>query len=86
MNIQKHSVVSFDYTLSDNTGVVIDTSINREPLTYLHGVRSLIPGMERPWMAAPPVRNLKLPFRRKMLMVYAMNLFYNVFLKAIWRI
>lgn len=47
MIIQKNCVVAFDYTLTDNEGTVIDTSLNREPLVYLHGVKAIIPGMEK---------------------------------------
>lgn len=47
MNIQKDCVVSIDYTLSDNEGTVIDTSLEREPLSYLHGAGGLLPGMEK---------------------------------------
>jgi len=46
MKIEKNSVVSIDYKLTDNNGVTIDTSEGRQPLTYLHGVGALIPGME----------------------------------------
>ncbi len=47
MNIQKNCVVSIDYTLTDNEGSVIDTSLEREPLMYLHGSGGLLPGMEK---------------------------------------
>ena len=47
MNIEKNLVVAIDYTLSDNDGVVIDTSTGREPLKYLHGTGALIPGLEK---------------------------------------
>lgn len=50
MKIEKNSVVSIDYTLTDDQGVIIDTSNGREPLTYLHGVGALIPGMENALM------------------------------------
>lgn len=46
MNISKHSVVSLHYTLKNSDGTLLDTSENREPLVYLHGVGALIPGME----------------------------------------
>ncbi len=46
MNIEKESVVSLNYTLKNEAGEVMDTSIGREPLTYLHGVGALIPGLE----------------------------------------
>ena len=47
MQIENNLVVSFDYTLTDNEGQVIDTSDGREPLAYLHGKGGIIPGLER---------------------------------------
>lgn len=47
MQISKHKVASIHYTLKDNQGNVLDTSDNRDPLHYIHGVGSLIPGMEQ---------------------------------------
>jgi len=46
MRIDKHSVVSFDYTLTDPQGKVIDSSKGQQPLTYLHGTGGIIPGLE----------------------------------------
>lgn len=46
MKISKHSVAGIHYTLTDNTGKVLDSSAGREPLYYLHGEGNLIPGME----------------------------------------
>jgi len=46
MKIDKHSVVSFDYTLTDPQGKVIDSSKGQQPLTYLHGTGGIIPGLE----------------------------------------
>jgi len=46
MKISKQKVVSFDYTLTDNAGVVIDSSDGHEPLVYIHGSGFLIPGLE----------------------------------------
>lgn len=46
MPVRKDKVVSFNYTLRDPQGEVIDTSEGGEPLTYLHGHGSLIPGLE----------------------------------------
>lgn len=45
--IDKGATVRFDYTLKDEAGAVIDTSEGREPLTYVHGRREIIPGLER---------------------------------------
>lgn len=45
--IGKDKIVSIDYTLTNATGEVIDSSQGRDPLTYLHGHGGLIPGMEQ---------------------------------------
>ncbi len=47
MKIAKDAAVSFNYTLTDDTGEVLDSSQGREPLTYLHGHDQIIPGLER---------------------------------------
>lgn len=46
MKITKHTVASIHYTLTDNSGKVLDSSAGRDPLVYLHGEGNLIPGME----------------------------------------
>ncbi|MCI0708093.1 MAG: peptidylprolyl isomerase [Ignavibacteriae bacterium] len=46
MKIAKNSVVTIDYTLTDDNGHVIDSSEGQEPLTYLHGAGNIIPGLE----------------------------------------
>ena len=43
MTIQKNSVVTINYTLSDETGDLIESSEGQEPLTYLHGQGNIIP-------------------------------------------
>ena len=47
MSIKKDSVVTFNYTLKDDAGEVIDSSSPGEPLAYLHGHGNLVPGLER---------------------------------------
>ncbi|MEJ5189457.1 peptidylprolyl isomerase [Treponema sp. J25] len=47
MNIAKDCVVSFDYTLTDAEGQVLDTSQGSAPLSYLHGSNNIIPGLEK---------------------------------------
>ncbi len=47
MNISDNSVASFHYTLTDSSGEVLDSSDGKEPLTYLHGVGNIIPGLEK---------------------------------------
>ena len=46
MQICENSVVSFHYTLTDKNGQTIDSSKGNEPLTYLHGVGQIVPGLE----------------------------------------
>jgi FKBP-type peptidyl-prolyl cis-trans isomerase SlyD len=45
MNIEKNRVVRFHYTVSEG-GVELESSIGREPLTYLAGHGGIIPGLE----------------------------------------
>jgi FKBP-type peptidyl-prolyl cis-trans isomerase SlyD len=47
VHIEKNRVVSFNYTLRDEQGTVIDSSRSRGPLSYLHGKGNIIPGLER---------------------------------------
>ena len=46
MQIAPQSVVSMHYTLTDDTGTVIDSSANADPLVYLQGAGNIIPGLE----------------------------------------
>ena len=46
MQIAKHSVVSIHYTLTDDKGIVLDSSTGKDPLLYIQGIGNLIPGME----------------------------------------
>ena len=47
MQIAKNSVVSFNYTLTDKAGEVIDASEKGQPLAYIHGIGFMIPGLEK---------------------------------------
>lgn len=47
MRIAKNTVVSIDYTLTDDDGQVLDSSEGRAPLSYLHGTGNIIAGLER---------------------------------------
>lgn len=47
MTITKDSVVSIEYTLTDDQNEVLDSSEGMGPLEYLHGHNNLIPGLER---------------------------------------
>jgi FKBP-type peptidyl-prolyl cis-trans isomerase SlyD len=43
---EQKKVVSFHYTLKDAAGMVLESSIGDEPLSYLEGVGQIIPGLE----------------------------------------
>ena len=47
MKIARNAVVSFDYTLKNNEGEILDTSDGEEPLWYLHGHGQIVPGLEK---------------------------------------
>ena len=47
MQIAERTVASFHYTLTDDAGTVIDSSSRAAPLTYLHGVGNIVPGLEK---------------------------------------
>ncbi|HYA39254.1 MAG TPA: peptidylprolyl isomerase [Candidatus Methylomirabilis sp.] len=40
-------VVSMHYTLTDDSGDVLDSSRSGEPFSYLHGHNNIIPGLEK---------------------------------------
>ncbi len=46
MQVTKHAHVSFAYTLTSTDGTVLDKSPDGEPLGYVHGTSSIIPGLE----------------------------------------
>jgi FKBP-type peptidyl-prolyl cis-trans isomerase SlyD len=47
MQIGSQKAVTIDYVLKDDKGEVLDTSEGRDPLTYLHGTGSVVPGLEK---------------------------------------
>lgn len=46
MEIGKDKVVSIDYTLKDDQGEVLDTSQDRDPLSFIFGNGTIIKGLE----------------------------------------
>ena len=46
MQISNHKVVSFHFTLTNDAGKTIDSSIGSDPLAYLHGEQNIIAGLE----------------------------------------
>ena len=47
MQIGPETVVTFHYTLRDESGTQLETSRGGEPATYLHGANNIIPGLEK---------------------------------------
>jgi FKBP-type peptidyl-prolyl cis-trans isomerase SlyD len=45
--IQDGSIVSIEYTLSDDAGAVLDTNIGKEPLTFIEGAGQIVKGLEK---------------------------------------
>lgn len=46
MQIAQNTAVTIHYTLTNNQGEELDSSIGGEPLVYLHGTGNIIPGLE----------------------------------------
>ncbi len=46
MQVADNTVVSIDYTLTNDAGEVLDTSKGAEPLAYIHGSGQIISGLE----------------------------------------
>jgi FKBP-type peptidyl-prolyl cis-trans isomerase SlyD len=47
VNISKDRVVCMDYTIRLANGRVVESSVGQEPLTYMHGRRQIVPGVEK---------------------------------------
>ena len=47
MQVSKNTVVSIDYTLKDTEGKILDTSSEGDPISYIHGIGAIIPGLEK---------------------------------------
>jgi FKBP-type peptidyl-prolyl cis-trans isomerase SlyD len=48
MTIAENKVVTMDYKVVDtNSGELIDSSENGQPMTYLHGAQNIVPGLEK---------------------------------------
>lgn len=46
-NIQEGSIVSIEYTLTDDDGKLIDTNVGKEPLTFVQGAGQIVSGLEK---------------------------------------
>ena len=47
MTIEKNKVVSFHYTVTNAAGEEVDSSKDRDPMTYFHGANNIVPGLEK---------------------------------------
>jgi len=47
MQIGPRTVAQFHYTLTNDAGETLDSSRGSAPLTYLHGVGQIVPGLEK---------------------------------------
>ncbi|MEQ1558326.1 MAG: peptidylprolyl isomerase [Methyloglobulus sp.] len=47
MQVTDNTAVSIHYTLTDDTGAEIDSTVGEEPLVYLHGKGNIISGLEK---------------------------------------
>lgn len=47
MVVQKNTVVSIHYTLTNDSGDVVDSSIDHTPLDYIQGLGHIVPGLEK---------------------------------------
>jgi FKBP-type peptidyl-prolyl cis-trans isomerase SlyD len=45
--VQEGSFVSIEYTLTDDSGAILDTNVGKEPLTYIQGAGQIVKGLER---------------------------------------
>ena len=45
--VQEGSLVSIEYTLTDDSGTVLDTNVGKEPLAYIQGAGQIVKGLER---------------------------------------
>jgi len=45
--IREGSQVALEYTLSDEAGTVIESNKGKQPMSYIHGKRQIIPGLEK---------------------------------------
>jgi FKBP-type peptidyl-prolyl cis-trans isomerase SlyD len=47
MKVASEKAVAIEFTLKDDKGEVIETSVGKDPLWYLQGAGNLVPGLEK---------------------------------------
>jgi FKBP-type peptidyl-prolyl cis-trans isomerase SlyD len=60
MQIGNETVVTIHYTLTDAKGVVLDSSADEEPLSFVHGAGTMIPGLEKALLGKSPGESMKI--------------------------
>jgi FKBP-type peptidyl-prolyl cis-trans isomerase SlyD len=60
MRIEQNKLVALDYTLTLDSGEVIDKSDRGDPLLFLHGSGSIIAGLERQLLGLEPGASAKI--------------------------
>lgn len=46
MQIKENAVVQIHYTLKEDSGKILDSSLGKEPLEYIHGTHTIVSGLE----------------------------------------
>ena len=46
MSLELNKVVTFNYTLKDEEGTVLDSTSNKEPLSFMSGTSQILPKLE----------------------------------------
>lgn len=46
MSLEANKVISFKYTLKDDKGTVIDSTLNKDPLAFISGSNQILPKLE----------------------------------------
>ena len=59
MQIADQKAVTIHYTLKNDEGTVLDSSKEREPLSYLQGAGNIVPGWRRRWWARRPANQFR---------------------------
>lgn len=54
MRVDQNAVVTFDYTVTDTDGQVLDTSKGQGPLAYIHGKGQIVTGLEKAMVGKEP--------------------------------
>ena len=60
MQIGNETVVTIHYTLTDAKGVVLDSSAGEEPVSFVHGAGTMIPGLEKALLGKSPGESMKI--------------------------